>query len=395
MTKPLLRPLAVSIVLAGWAGFAQAGAMDTISIDGYFSLEYEHSVAGDKVNRTGKQMGDPNGSFDTDGLDLVINAQPDPRVRLSTDITFEHGAATEDGLGNVAVEYAFAEYTAADWLRIRAGKMFIHFGIYNDYHTAKPAFLSVKEPYSVGKTDKTGNDLRFYPRWGSGLGLLGDFRMANMDAEYAFQITNGDIYTFDDANGGLPDVNSFEDDEEESKAINGRLRVSPSDDLRLGLSFYVDEAAAFGSYCGAVIAPDCPAVTAPMTGTYEVQSIGLEAEWRTVWKSFVQAEYVQGNTTFVDDAAAGSFDVDRTGWYLMVSRPVSDSVTGYLRYEGFEPDDATSDDEMTIGVAGINWNVGKGAHVKLELDQYNSENNNGKLKGGEYTELKAAFAIGF
>lgn len=395
MKKPIWRPLAVSVLSLAWAGAVQAGPMDTISIDGYFSLEYEHNVAGDKTNRTGKKMGDPNGSFDTDGLDLVINAQPDPRVRLSTDVTFEHGAATEEGLGNVAVEYAFGEYTVADWLRVRAGKMFTHFGIYNDYHTAKPAFLSVKEPYAVGKTDKVGNDLRFYPRWGSGIGFLGDFRLSGMDAEYALQITNGDVYTFDDAKGGLQDVNPYEDDGSESKALNGRFRISPGDDLRLGVSFYIDEASAFGSYCAAVLAPDCPAVTAPMTGTYAVESFGVEAEWRAPWKSLVQAEYVQGNTQFVDDAAAGDFDIDRVGWYLMWSRPVSDRVTGYLRYESFEPDDVKADDEMSIGVAGVNWNVAKGMYLKFEFDQYNSANANSKLKGGEYTELKAAFAVGF
>lgn len=395
MTKQVLRPLAAAVMLATWAGSAHAGPMDTISIDGYFSLEYEHNVAGDKVNRTGKQMGDSNGSFDTDGLDLVINAQPDPRLRLSADITFEHGAATEDGQGNVAIEYAFAEYTVADALRLRAGKMFIHFGIYNDFHTAKPAFLSVKEPYSVGKTDKVGNDLRFYPRWGSGLGLLGDLHVGGMDAEYAVQLTNGDIYTFDDANGGLPDANPYEDDENEPKALSGRFRISPNENLRLGLSFYADKAPSFGTYCSAVLVPDCPAVTAPMTGSYEVQSLGLEMEWHTRWSSLLQAEYVQGNTTFTDDAGVGSFDVDRTGWYLMWSRPIAERMTGYLRYEGYEPDDSTSNDEMSIGVVGINWNVAKGMHLKLELDQYNSENANAKLKGGEYTELKAAFAVGF
>jgi len=395
MFRPFMRPLAASVLLAAWAGTAHAGPMDSVTIDGYFSLEYEKNVAGDEFNRTGKDMGDLNGSFDTDGLDLVINAQLDPRVRLSTDITFEHGAATEDGQGNVAVEYAFAEYTAADWLRVRAGKMFIHFGIYNDHHTAKPAFLSVKEPYSVGRTDKMGDDLRFYPRWGSGLGLLGDFRLAGMDAEYAVQITNGDIYTFDDANGGLPDANPYEDDLNESKAVNGRLRLWPTEDLRLGLSFYTDDAGSFGAYCSAVLAPDCPAVTAPMTGSYETTSLGLEMEWALGGGNTLQAEFVQGNSAFTDDAGAGDFDNDRTGWYLMWSRPVSEHVTGYLRYEDFDPSDVATNDLMHIGVAGINWQVGKGAHLKLELDHYNSENANPELKGGAYTELKAAFALGF
>ncbi len=387
MTTSMRQPLAA--LLAAWAGAAYAGPLDTISIDGYFSLEFEQNVVGEN------KKGDPNGSFDVDALDLVINAQPDPRLRLSADVTFEHGAATEDGQGNVAVEYAFAEYTVSDALRIRAGKMFTNFGIYNDFHTAKPAFLSVKEPYATGKIDKLGSDVRFYPRWGAGLGAVGDFHLSGMDADYVLQVTNGDVYTFDDANGGLQDVNPYEEDQNKQKAINGRFRLSPTDNLRVGVSFYADTASSFGSYCSDSPLPSCPSTTAPMTGDFDVQSAGLEMEWRTVWSSLLQAEYVQGNMTFTDDAVVGSFDIDRNGWYVMWSRPLLTNVTSYLRYESHDPDEDTSEDEASIGVAGINWNVVKNMYLKMELDRYNSGNANADIKGHGYTELKAAFAVGF
>ncbi|NQY67920.1 MAG: hypothetical protein HRT72_09400 [Flavobacteriales bacterium] len=51
-------------------------------------------------------------------------------MRVTADLTWEHGTVTEDGLCNAAVEYAFPEYTIKEWLRFRAGKMFIPFGIY-------------------------------------------------------------------------------------------------------------------------------------------------------------------------------------------------------------------------------------------------------------------------
>src|SRR6185503_9424416 len=46
------------------------------------------------------------------------------------------------------------------------------FSLYNEIHTAKPLFLSVKEPVSTNKIEKMGSTIRFYPRWGAGLAVL-------------------------------------------------------------------------------------------------------------------------------------------------------------------------------------------------------------------------------
>ena len=57
-----------------------------------------------------------------------------------------------------------------------------------------------------------------------------------------------------------------------------------------------------------------------------------------------------GSADFTDDAAgAGNFSTDRTGWYLMWSRPVSKSVIAYARYEDFDPDHNASDDKANAG----------------------------------------------
>jgi hypothetical protein len=144
---------------------AAAQISDIVHVNGYSSFEFEKQL-GDK----GK--GDPNASFDADLFDLVLNFTPVPRLRVAADLTWEHGPATEDGRGNVAAEYAFAEFAAKDWLKLRAGKMFTAYGIYNEIHTAKPVFLTVKEPLSTNKNDKFGSELRFYPRWQTGLAVL-------------------------------------------------------------------------------------------------------------------------------------------------------------------------------------------------------------------------------
>lgn len=150
--KSLNRVGGLAIVLSMWwvsGAVAQIQIGRYLTINGYSSFEYE-KLLGDE----GK--GDPNGSFDADLFDLVLNITPTDRLRIASDITFEHGAASEDNRGNVAVEYAFGEYTVMNALRFRASKMFTPFGIYNEIHTAKPAFLTVKEPLSTNKNHKFG-----------------------------------------------------------------------------------------------------------------------------------------------------------------------------------------------------------------------------------------------
>jgi hypothetical protein len=81
-----------------------AQIQDNIHINGYMSMEFEKQLGDD-----GK--GDKNASFDADLIDLVWNINATDRLRIATDMIWEHGAASEDDRGNVAIEYAFAEYT--------------------------------------------------------------------------------------------------------------------------------------------------------------------------------------------------------------------------------------------------------------------------------------------
>jgi hypothetical protein len=119
----------------------------------------------------------------------------------------------------VAVEYAFVEYAFSDLLKIRVGKMFIPFGIYNEIHTAKPAFLSVKEPASTNKAERIVDDaFRFYPRWGSGIALHGDGLIGERGFSYDLFLSNGD----------QSETNPFEEDNNGAKAVTGRFRSRAS-----------------------------------------------------------------------------------------------------------------------------------------------------------------------
>jgi hypothetical protein len=286
---------------------------------------------------------------------------------VAADLTWEHGSATEEAFGNVAVEYAFVEYDAKDWLKLRAGKMFTHFGIYNEIHTAKPAFLSVKEPLSTNKNEKFGSDLRFYPRWGSGLAMLGNGHVSNVDFDYVLQLTNG----------MQDNTNPFEEDDNTQKAFGGRLRVMPTRTLAVGASFYSDH----------------------------LTEMGLDGEpggGRTGWFSYgaqgtftpgalgVEVEYVRG---YLDPSTAGR--LYRWGSTAMVYYRIRDRFTPYVRYEHHDPDTRLADDQAGMWVYGVNVRVTNGLYIKADLNSVHSGAANQRFEGASFTEFKAAVAAGF
>lgn len=339
------------------ASSAQLG--DAIRINGYSSFEFER-----RLSSTGG--GDPNGSFDADLFDLVLNFRPTDRLRVAVDITWEHGVASEDDRGNAAIEYGFAEYSVSEALRFRAGKMFVHFGIYNEIHTAKPAFLTVKEPQSTNKNYKFGSDTRFYPRWSTGLAVTGRGTWAGVDVDYIAQLTNGEQST----------VNPFEEDENREKSVSGRVRAYPGAELVFGASFYQDYLSEFAA----------GADTGERT---RIRSAGGHVQWtRGSWG--LEIELVSGTVR----PSAGPA-ISRLGHTSMVSYTLQNRWTPYVRLETLDPNRSLSDDWARLWIYGVNVQVDDGLFLKAELNTVVSGNANTAFLGMGYTELKVSVAVGF
>jgi hypothetical protein len=343
---------------------------DSFRVDGYSSFEFERQL--EKKGR-----GDPSGSFDMDLLDLVLNWRGSDRLRVAADLTWEHGAASEAGRGNVAVEYAFAEYTLADWARIRAGKMFTPFGIYNEIHTAKPVFLSVKEPLATNKNDKFGSAMRFYPRWGTGIAVLGNGQAPGEIAwDYVVAVTNGESEV----------TNPYEEDDNKQKAVQGRVRALLRDQLELGASVYRDELSETVDVGG----------TLELTGKRTVQlSYGVQAAWRSTFGPGVELEGVRG------ELRPSSVDVGpkRTAQAAtaMVWWTFLDRYTPYARVEWLDPDLDVTGDQALLWIGGVNVRVAGGLVLKAELDKVRAQYRNDRFAGGlgNYAEVKLAAVVGF
>ena len=346
--------LATVVLLASEPLAAQDSLFDRITINGYTNFEFEKQLSKEGA-------GDPNGSFDADQLDLVFNINASERIRVAADLSWEHGTATEDGRGNQALEYGFVEYTFNDHFKLRLGKMLTPFGIFNEVHTAKVVFLSVKEAASLNKTDRIVEDARrFYPRWGAGVQLHGDGVIGQRDFSYDLQVANGE----------QENTNPYEEDDNTFKSITARFRFEPSSSLRIGYSFYVDK------------------TTDPGLGT--VLSNGLEVE--KTWNRFrVQAEVAIGSYS------ADSGDLTQIGFYVQPSFHFDNGLTPYLRFDFVDPDTSREEDQGLIFIAGLNWEISKNFMLKAENNYFKggTASSLGQFPGGSYNELKTALSLGF
>jgi hypothetical protein len=364
--------LAAAVGLGALAARAEVpiiGSGDSFRINGYFSLEFEKQL--EKKGR-----GDPNGSFDADLLDLVLNWSASDHVRLAADLTWEHGPATEDGRGSVAVEYAWVEYAFGDWLRFRGGKMFTPFGIYNEIHTAKPAYLSIKEPLSTNKTDKFGTEFRLYPRYTMGLQVLGNGSSPLGDWDYVAGVGNGE--------NEAGTLNPFEEDDNTQKAFMGRFRLQPMTRLQLGASFYTDQIAEYDDEGESTHKrTNLLAWGAQATWTLQSPAVGLELE------------YVGGDRR--PSSASGLPEVRSNGGTAMAWWSPVEWATPYLRVEYLDPDTKVHKDEAWLVLGGVDLRLRGGLILKAEYDVTRAGTANARFSDGRnsFSEIKAAAVLGF
>lgn len=356
MTKRGFTPCVTILTVMLTIG-SNAAAQSRIAINGYASFEIEK-----QIEPRGEGAGDPNFSFDADLFDLVLNIQLTDRIRVATDLSWEHGSATEDNRGNVAVEYAFTEYAFSDLFKIRVGKFLTPFGIFNEIHTAKPAFLSVKEASSTNKTERIVKaGYRFFPRWSVGIGLQGDGVVGRRNLDYVLVIANGEQET----------TNPFEKDVDLSKSVTARVRLGLTNYLNLGGSFYFDNVAE--------------------PGFRRLISTGVQAEvrWR---KAEILFEMVRGAKT-----RGSGTSLRQLGWFVQPAYRLGKGVTPYMRFEHLDPDLRSGNNSGIDIVTGVNFEVSPGFIVKVDNNYFRGAPGSslGVFPGRDYNEIKAAVVLGF
>lgn len=373
----------ISCLYADWT--------DKVTINGYFNFEYENKISGDEDVKKASE----HASFDSDMIDIVLNVQATQNVRVAVDFTWEHGTQSESDKGNVGYEYAFAEYTFSDQFKIRTGKMFTPFGIYNEIHTAKPSFMIVKEPNSTNKmyyiSDDNYEQIMLYPRWETGIALLGNYEIGDIPIDYIIQVANGDILY---GSGG----NEYEKDDNDYKAVTGRIRASLTDNLEIGVSFHHDVMTNYISQETLLyVAKDTLGNDINVTstekipdGTITVDSQGAQIIWHFTDEIRLEAEYMTG-TLKVD----GMPSFRRSGYSILPSYSISDKINLFFLYAKADPNHSVDNNSVVNYSPGINVEVAENAFFKLDFFTVKSESANSLYNGLGYTETRAAFAVGF
>src|SRR5439155_4484762 len=118
-----------------------------LTFNGYMNVESDYQP-------TTYGLGDNNFSIDADVLELLLNYKADDNFRVSGAIDFEHGTDTEFNQGHLTTGWLFLEYAFSERLKLRAGKMLVPYGYFNEIHGAKNLFLSRDEARATLKPQK-------------------------------------------------------------------------------------------------------------------------------------------------------------------------------------------------------------------------------------------------
>lgn len=169
---------------------------------------------------------------------INIGAFPHERLRFNSELEIEYGGPNAPNAdGEVKVEQAYIDYLITDAFNIRAGALLVPFGRYNLTHdsdlqnlTDRP--IMAKDVIPTTWTETGGG---FFGAFNP---VLGDYEDLNIN--YELYVSNGLDTGFSDTglSGGR---SSFKTDNNNDKAIVGRLAVSPWLNQELGVSGYWGE----------------------------------------------------------------------------------------------------------------------------------------------------------
>lgn len=228
---------------------------------------------------------------------LFVYSHISERISTATEIEFEFAGSPlkRDGLlgaGEVLLEFSVVDLKLTDWATFRAGVILVPVGAYNLRHDA-PAQELPDRPIAYTTVVPT--------TWfESGAGFLGGFDLGrDWRLNYEVYAINGLDAKIADGQGFRGARGSHLQDNNDDKAITGRVSVSPFLGLEAGLSGY--------------------------TGAYDLEGrrvnmVNADVFWRLgawdltgeVVRAFIDPGYVQG---FPDGSTANTRDRVPTGMF--------------------------------------------------------------------------------
>lgn len=192
----------------------------TVSVGGYMDHEFA-------------DFDNTKSTFDQHRWIINVGAELHERLRFYSEYEIEHGGTDASGTGQSKVEQAWVDYKIIDEFNLRGGALLIPFGRYNLYHDSDLQDLTQRPIVARDVTPTTWTE--------SGAGFWGEFEspfnVENLKIGYEAYVVNGLDDGFSDT--GLGNARgSLQSDNNNNKALVGRVVVSPALGQEVGFSGY-------------------------------------------------------------------------------------------------------------------------------------------------------------
>ncbi|RAP32209.1 hypothetical protein DID76_00980 [Candidatus Marinamargulisbacteria bacterium SCGC AG-414-C22] len=214
--------------------------VSNLSVGGYFDTEYFSTI--DSSYTSSKT--DSIDTFKAHRFILGVSSIITDRISLNSEIEFEYGgyvtntdADSNVQKGEIKIEQAWLDYKLSDTLTNRIGIILVPFGRVNVLHDSNLRDATQRPLYSKYIVPSTWFD--------TGTGFHGKMSYNDVDFGYEVYVVNGladtDDLTTDDiksSNGIRKARPNYKIDNNNNKALAGRVFISPRIGFDVGYSFY-------------------------------------------------------------------------------------------------------------------------------------------------------------
>ncbi len=346
-----------------------------VSLGGYFNHEFEN-------------FENTNSTFDIHHWNIILGATLGERLQFLGEYEIEHGGPDASGSGSAKVEIAQVDYLITDWINLRGGALLVPFGSMNLNHDADARDLTSRPIVNrdIIPTGWTESGAGFF---GSFEPIIGSYE--DLEVSYEIYAVNGLDDGFSDT--GLRGARgSLGSDNNNNKAVVGRVVLSPAIGHELGLSGYHGKYNTFGDAISGK-AVDFLSTWGPLElkGEYayfKANEPDFAQSGITDIADEFEGYYVQANyhfwPEFLDDTFLGrSFD-DPT--FTLIGR------YGWTEIDD-DSDAGTGDNEEERFTLGINYRPVENWVTKLEYQWNDTENES--LERGDNNGWFWSIAMGF
>jgi len=351
--------LLIIVTLVVWTGPAVAFETGGVDIHGFISQGF---LISNEYNYLAHNSTD--GSFEYNEVGINFGKQLNDKLHIGMQLfSRDLGDAANN---KIALDWAFGDYRFKDWLGLRAGRIRLPKGLYNETRDMDMLRTNIVMPQGIY------NDFeRDYLIAVNGASLHGNVELGG-GGSLQYQLLTGALNSDPDSGAGkytqsmLGDFATLNGGADIETAYAGALRwETPIEGLRVGYTFLTAEThqnmTVNEPYATALGLVDPTIVT---SGKGDVQVFSVEYTWRDL---IVAAEYMQRAVTSV--LPGEETETDSESYYLSASYRFTDLFTLGAYYSVYYPD---KDDKDGINQAVDHkaWEKDLALSLRLDLNEY-------------------------